>query len=95
MNHFLLCNNATCGFVLDVRIDGSALPQNWLLLQRFPQCGSNWSNNKPVSARALSPSRRAKLPFCPCCQRASRGKAHIPSAPLIPAQAQRAGNAVL
>ncbi len=95
MNHFLLCNNATCGFVLDVRIDGIPSPRNWLLFHRCPQCGSNWSTNKPVSARALSPSRRAKLPFCPCCQRTARAKAHISSAPLISAQAHRAGNAVL
>ena len=95
MNHFLLCNNSTCGFLLDVRIDGSPFPSNWLLLHHCPECGSDWSSNKLVSSRALTPSRRAKVPFCPCCQRSWRAKAHLSSAPLVSAQTQRAGNAVL
>lgn len=95
MNHFILCNNSACGFVLDVRIDGSPFPRNWFLPVSCPLCGSHWSMNKLVSVRALSRSHRAKLPFCPCCHRLSRTKSQIPSAPSLSAQAQRVGNAVL
>jgi len=49
MNHYLVCDNPSCRFVLDVRVDGS----DWdgrLFLSKCPQCGGKLVTEWPFAA---------------------------------------------
>jgi hypothetical protein len=69
MNHYLVCNNAKCRFVLDVRINGTRTGHAQFFPNSCPQCGKKWSSHRPLPFRALSAEGRDKLPYCSCCRR--------------------------
>jgi hypothetical protein len=68
MNHYLVCENPTCRFVLDLRLNGNGTGIRRLGLSKCPQCSGNWSAGGPVSRRALGARWAGKLPHCPCCR---------------------------
>jgi hypothetical protein len=75
MDHFLICENPSCRFVVDVRIQGKRgliLP---FILARCPECGGKWSSTCPFSGRALAVEWVAGLPCCSCCSRKLLGEA--------------------
>jgi hypothetical protein len=73
MNHYLVCGNPSCRFVLDLRLDGQKLNGLQQKFTNCPECGGKWSSSGPVSARALGEAWAGKLPHCSCCTR----KAHV------------------
>jgi hypothetical protein len=67
MNHYLICQNPGCRFVLDNRLNGRGAAPRRFLLSSCPQCGGGWASNRPLPRRALGPEWDGKLPFCACC----------------------------
>jgi hypothetical protein len=62
MNHYTVCDNPRCRFVLDLRVDGKGLDHPRFVLGKCPQCGGKWSSTRPVSRRALGSEWLGKLP---------------------------------
>jgi len=75
MNHYLVCDNPSCRFVLDVRVDGKRLGYGRSILSKCPQCGGNWSPNGPMPRRALGERWMDRLPHCSCCSGKLNAKA--------------------
>ncbi len=69
MEHFLICNNSECHFVLDRRINGRSLDGAQLILKKCPACGGDWSSTCPSCAQALVVKLVAGLPQSGCCDR--------------------------
>jgi hypothetical protein len=67
MNHYLVCDNPSCRFVLDIRVDGKRLASPRFILGKCPQCGGKWSANGPLPRHALGAQWMNKLPHCSCC----------------------------
>jgi len=64
MNHYLVCSNPTCHFVLDVRLHGTRSANQSFLPAHCPHCNSAWSSKRPLPFRALGGHR---VPRCHCC----------------------------
>jgi hypothetical protein len=75
MEHFLICENPTCRFVVDLRIGGRAPANQPFILSQCPECGSNWSSTCPFSGRPLVVHWSAGLPHCACCSQKLLAKA--------------------
>src|ERR1700730_6632885 len=69
MKHYLVCDNAQCRFVLDVRINGTRTGHAQFFPNTCPQCSGKWSSQRPLPFRALRVGERDKLPYCSCCRR--------------------------
>jgi hypothetical protein len=69
MDHFLVCNNAQCRFVLDRRINGKSLDAAQLILKKCPACGGAWSTSCPSCTQALAVKMVGGLPRFACCER--------------------------
>ena len=66
MDHYLICQNPKCRFVLDRLIDGKPMdiPR---LLKNCPACGSAWSSTCPFCSRTLSVTFDSGFPDSACC----------------------------
>ena len=68
MEKLLICENALCRFLLDLRYAGKDVAQTSLVTGGCPECGNGWSKVCPVCSEALSVSWKAHHPFCASCQ---------------------------
>jgi len=75
MNHYLVCENPNCRFVLDIRVDGKRLASRRFILSKCPQCGGKWSATSPLPRHALGALWMNRLPHCSCCSRKLSAKA--------------------
>jgi hypothetical protein len=69
MERFLVCNNPSCHFVLDRRVNGKSQDGAQLILKKCPACGGNWSATCPSCAHSLAVKLVAGLPHAVCCDR--------------------------
>lgn len=70
MNHFLICENPACRFILDRRLDGTSLDGVLGLLPRCPECGGSWSAKCPFCSQAVAIELPAEgIPALACCGR--------------------------
>ena len=76
MNHYLQCKNSACGFVMDVRINGTPSAYHSWKLEKCPECGSEWSSGSPLSGDELGVELLRKLPTCSCCTVHLQAHAH-------------------
>ena len=67
MNHFLVCENPSCRFILDRRINGESLDGVRKILKQCPECGSDWSSSCPFCDQTLSVSFIGGIPHSGCC----------------------------
>jgi ssDNA-binding Zn-finger/Zn-ribbon topoisomerase 1 len=54
MDHFSICRNPKCRFVLDRRVNGKSLEDPLLILKKCPACGGGWSSTCPFCGQALT-----------------------------------------
>lgn len=71
MNHYFVCADPLCKFVLDVRVNGE-IGHSQILPKACPLCGGKWTSNEPLSRGALNLKEHENLPPCSCCS----GKTH-------------------
>jgi hypothetical protein len=69
MERFLICNNPTCHFILDRRINGKSQDGAQLILKKCPACGGDWSSTCPSCAQPLAMKMVGGLPRSVCCDR--------------------------
>jgi len=74
MDHYLLCKNPSCRFILDRRVNGKSLDSSQLL-KKCPVCGSAWSSTCPSCGRPLRVSFADGFPHSACCGQRLRGEA--------------------
>jgi hypothetical protein len=74
MNHFLVCENPECRFILDRRINGESLDGVRGILKKCPACGCDWSSSCPFCDQTLAVSFIAGLPRSACCGHQLRGE---------------------
>lgn len=75
MEHYSVCNNSKCRFLLDRRINGESEDGAQLLLKKCPSCGGDWSSTCPTCGSALSVRLVEGLPHIACCERKPLSKA--------------------
>jgi hypothetical protein len=75
MNHFLICENQRCRFILDRRVNGESLDGVRKILRQCPTCGSDWSSSCPFCDEALTINFVDRLPHTACCGRRLRVEA--------------------
>ena len=76
MEHFLICSNATCRFIVDLQQARKPLRRSGSLLNQCPECGSEWLAGCPSSAKPLSVTWQGHHAHCAQCQR----RFHAPAA---------------
>jgi hypothetical protein len=59
MTHFVICENATCHFVVDISNQERQATRRQSILSACPECGSNLSSTCPFSGR-VSPRPMAR-----------------------------------
>jgi hypothetical protein len=69
MERFLVCNNSSCHFVLDRRINGKSPDGAQLVLQKCPECGGDWSTTCPSCLQPVAMKLVGELPHLVCCAR--------------------------
>jgi hypothetical protein len=67
MEHFLICANPCCRFVLDLQETARPLRRPAAFLNECPECGSQWSANCPFCVQPLRMVWRGHLPHCGHC----------------------------
>lgn len=75
MERFVVCNNPSCRFILDRRIDGKSLDGAQLILKKCPACGGDWSLTCPACSQALATKVVGGLPHSVCCEGKPNAKA--------------------
>ena len=75
MEHFLICENPKCRFILDRRIDGKSQDGAEVILKQCPACGRNWSSTCPSCSLTLAIKLVGGLPHTVCCDRKPSAKA--------------------
>jgi len=76
MEHFLICGNPFCRFVLDLQEVRKPLRRAQLLLKECPECGAQWSTTCPFCAEPLSVMWHGHHALCAHCHR----QFHTPAA---------------
>jgi hypothetical protein len=76
MEHFLICGNPSCRFVLDLQELRKPLRGSQWLLKECPECGAQWSATCPFCSEPLSVMWRGHHALCAHCQR----RFHAPAA---------------
>jgi hypothetical protein len=76
MEHFLICGNPACRFVLDLQEVRKPLRRSEWLLKECPECGSQWSATCPFCTEPLSVIWRGHHALCARCHR----QFHAPAA---------------
>jgi hypothetical protein len=67
MDHFLICENPKCRFVLDRRVNGKSLGDPQLILKKCPACHGEWSSTCPFCGQALAMKLFGGLLHFSCC----------------------------
>lgn len=76
MEHFLVCGNPSCRFVLDLEEVRNPHRVAESLFRECPECGSQWSATCPFCAEPLRVMWRGHHAVCAHCQR----QFHTPAA---------------
>jgi primosomal protein N' len=76
MEHFLICTNASCRFVLDLQQARKPLRRSQPLLNQCPECQSEWSARCPFCDETLNIVWRGHHAQCAKCRR----QFHAPAA---------------
>lgn len=66
MNHFLVCENPECRYILDRRVNGESLDGVRKIVKQCPECGGDWSSTCPFCDQALTISFVGGLPHSAC-----------------------------
>jgi hypothetical protein len=69
MEHFLICSNATCRFVVDLQQARKPLRRSGSLLNQCTECGSEWLATCPSCAKPLGVIWQGHHAHCAQCQR--------------------------
>ena len=75
MNHYLICENPGCRFILDRRVNGRSLAGPEPILKKCPSCRSEWSSRCPFCSQALKIKFVHGLAHSSCCERRLRVQA--------------------
>jgi hypothetical protein len=75
MDHFLICENPKCRFVLDLHEGRNVVSRSDILLSECPECGRPWSNHCPFCIQPLGVAWRGELPHCSNCRRKLQAEA--------------------
>lgn len=67
MDHLLICENPSCRFVLDRRINGKLLGNPQLILKKCPACRGEWSSICPFCGQSLTVKLINGLLHLTCC----------------------------
>ena len=76
MQHFLVCGNASCRFVLDLQQARKPLRRAELLFKQCPECGSEWLASCPFCNEPLGVIWHGHHAHCAQCTR----RFHAPAA---------------
>jgi|HubBroStandDraft_1064217.scaffolds.fasta_scaffold926812_1 transcription elongation factor Elf1 len=69
MEHFLICTNAKCRFLVNLREGAQVLERSKILIDECPECGHPWSSYCPFCGRPLENIERGNLSHCSHCGR--------------------------
>jgi ssDNA-binding Zn-finger/Zn-ribbon topoisomerase 1 len=69
LEHFLICTNPACRFIVDLREGAQTLERSKLVINECPECGNSWSSYCPFCDRSLEVVQRGNLFFCSRCSR--------------------------
>jgi len=75
MEHFLICANPSCRFVVDLKQARKPIRRSELSLSECPECGSEWLANCPSCAEPLSVTWHGHHAHCAQCHRKFRAAA--------------------
>jgi hypothetical protein len=75
MDNYLICENPSCRFVLDRRLNGKSLPSPQPILKKCPSCRSEWSSVCPFCSQALTIKFVQGHAHASCCGRRLRAQA--------------------
>jgi predicted RNA-binding Zn-ribbon protein involved in translation (DUF1610 family) len=81
MTNFLICENPTCRFIVNLRDGAHVLERSNLVLDDCPECGHPWSSHCPFCGHPLEVIWRDKLPQCLKCGKQLQPVADAPPAP--------------
>jgi hypothetical protein len=69
MEHFLICENTACLFIIDLKQGGRLMSRSELVISQCPECGHRWSPSCPFCMQPLDITWNEKLPHCSRCLR--------------------------
>src|SRR5258708_872591 len=82
MEYFLICTNAKCRLIVNLRESAQVLERSKLVIDECPDCGHPWSSYCPFCGRPLEVTRRGNLSQCLFCGRDLRPDAN--EDPIVP-----------
>jgi len=77
MQHFMVCENPKCRFILDRRLNGTSTDGVLRVLRKCPDCGHAWSSNCPFCSQSLEMKFVAGTPRTVCCGQPLRPEARV------------------
>lgn len=75
MDHFLVCENPACRFILDRSVNGESLDGVRRILKKCPACNCDWSSSCPFCDQPLTVSFIDGVPRSACCGHKLRAEA--------------------
>jgi hypothetical protein len=69
LEHFLICTNPGCRFIVDLREGAKVLERSRMVIDECPECGNPWSSYCPFCDQPLDVVQRGNLSFCSHCSR--------------------------
>ena len=77
MEYFLICTNAECRFIVNLREGGQVLERSQLVVDECPECGRPWSSSCPFCGRPLEVIQWGNLSHCLRCGRDLRPDSNV------------------
>jgi transcription elongation factor Elf1 len=75
MASYLVCENPKCHMVLDLRGVGRVSDRSAMIVNKCPECGSQWSPTCPFCGKPLDVALRGGLPRCSNCRQKLQARA--------------------
>jgi hypothetical protein len=69
VEYFLICANAKCRFIVNLREGARVLRRSQLIIDECPECGHPWSSSCPFCGRPLEAIQQGDLSLCSHCGR--------------------------
>ena len=69
MEHFLICTNPQCRYLVDLREGGQVLERSKLIITECPDCGHEWSSLCPFCGHPLETDLQEIPHRCKHCHR--------------------------
>lgn len=69
MEHFLICGNPRCRYIINLREGTEVLERSKLVIDECPECGNQWSSYCPFCGRPLQVTWENEVPLCSHCTR--------------------------